>query len=607
MANRLQATLRRFSAAIGFERDWYLILIAAVIGILMGGVAYAFITPLHWIEEWAATHDDRSWFIWLVPIVPVIGALLAGYVLNRMGVSGRGPGVSTVLYSVHREKSRMGVLVAPRKWIASTLTIGSGGSAGAEGPIVTIGAAVGSNVGRWLKTNPQTTGTLLGCGAAAGIAAVFNAPFAGIFFVMEIILRDYSLRTFTPIVIAAVVSAAWTQDILGTNEPLFGVGPDILADGGRFTLLEIPNFLMLGLVCGTAAPIFVRVLFWTDGLFARLRVHDVFKPAIGAAMLGVLGLGYVFAFQPESSMPAFFGNGYPVTGEFLTADFYSEEGLNGELKPIGGLLLALISIALLKGIATCLTIGSGGAGGLFAPSLLMGAGIGGAFGTVVYSMGWFEAAHPAQYALVGMAAMIAAQTHAPLTGILIVYEITRSYEIILPLMLAAVIATILSRLVTRDNVYSWKLSRMGLRLGRMSDLTILRRLSVSDVPLVDPVIVTPEESAQRLLDLSEEYATSDFVVADGGGHYLGMVVGADLRTALLEREAIPLLLVGELQRDDLPVVTEDETLDVVLDKFSRHDVHSLAVVDQTDDEGAPIGLITRDRLMRRYHQALETD
>ena len=268
-----------------------------------------------------------------------------------------------------------------------------------------------------------------------------------------------------------------------------------------------------------------------------------------------------------------------------------------------GLLMLLV---VLKPIATCLTIGSGGSGGFFAPSLLLGAAIGGAFGTVVEGLGWAPSANPAHYAVVGMAAMVAIVLHAPLTAILIVYEITQSYEIILPLMFTAIIATIMGRLISPESMYTTQLARLGVRIGVMSDLTILRRLSVDDVVLVPPVLVHPGDSAQHLLDLIEERSVTDFVVIDDRGHYVGLVTGADLREILVYREAIPLLQVHELQRSNLPTVSPHDTLDIVLDKFSRHDVHSLAVLDDTGKDDVR-GLITRSNLMQRYQHALSRD
>ncbi|MEE9129740.1 MAG: chloride channel protein [Phycisphaerales bacterium] len=592
MRTPLARRLRRFSAKFGFERDWYLVLLAAVIGTLTALVALAFMGTIHFMEERAMHLSPRALW-WLIPLVPMVGALLAGVTVYFLASEARGHGVPEVMHAIHRNKSRIKLRVAIAKWVSAICTIGSGGSAGAEGPIVQIGSAVGSKVGQFLRVNPQNTATLLGCGAAAGIASVFNAPIAGIFFVLEILLRDFSLRTFTPIVIASVFSAVCTQAILGENEAIFAVATDFNV---AFTAAEIPNYLMLGVLCGLAAMAFIKALYWTEDVYARIKLHPILKPVSGAAMLGLIGLGYVVLSPGRPEMPPFFSNGYPVIKELLSLDYYA----GGQA---GTLVLGLIALCALKLLATCLTIGSGGSGGVFAPSLLLGAGVGGAFGTLVRALDWFSDASPAHYALVGMAAVVAATTHAPLTAILIVYEITGSYQIILPLMLAAVISTIVSQLISRQSIYTLKLARRGVHIGGLSDLTILRRLSVEDVPLVHPVLVHPDESAQRLLDLSEQQAVSDFVVVDENDHYAGLVTAADLKEALLYREAIPLLQVNELQRSDLPTVASDDTLDLVLDKFSKYDVQSLAVLDEAK-EGVVLGLITRDRLMRQYQRAL---
>lgn len=597
--------LRRIGARFGFDRDWYLVMVAALIGVVMSGVAIAFIKPLRAIEEAAANLGSihPTLHLWLVPLAPAVGALLAGLVSAAFGLAARGPGVSAVMYAIHREKSRISPRVGLRKWIAATLTIGSGGSAGAEGPIVTIGSAFGSWVGQRLRTSPQNTATLLGCATAAGISSVFNAPIAGIFFALEIMLRDFSLRTFTPIVIASVISAACTQAFLHDTAPLFALGSDFSQDA--FNILEIPNYVLLSAVCGLGAVLFIKAMCFSEDRFAKLALPPAVRPAVGGLLLGVLGLGYVLFIQ-HGQIPAFYGNGYPVIEHLTSLDTYYLTPDHATLRPVSSLLVVLIALGLFKGLATCLTIGSGGAGGMFAPALLMGAAVGGTLGYVVNLLGWGPSATPAHYAVVGMAAMVAAVVHAPLTGILIVYEITRSYELILPLMFTAVLATVIGRLVLRESVYTVKLARMGVITGGMSDLTILRRLSAEDVRLEPPVLVHPSETGQRLLDLSEQRHASDFVVVDDHDHYVGMVTGADLRAALVYREAIPLLQVSELQRGDLPTVSPEETLDVVLDKFSRYDVHSLAVLDDSRD-GAVVGMITRSRLMHRYQWALKED
>jgi CIC family chloride channel protein len=597
----VRARAGRLVARLGITAgpEGYLIPLAALIGLVMSGVAMAFILPLRWIEEVDARADGQALW-WLVAAAPVAGGLLCGVVHHVIPSSGPGLGVTRVMYAIHRRKARLPWIVGLRKWLASTLTIGSGGSAGAEGPIVTIGSVIGSVTGQVLRASTQTTTTLLGCGAAAGISAVFNAPIAGVFFVMEILLRDFSLRTFTPIVIASVVSAAFTQGVLGQNA-LFGAGATF-AGLEAFTWREIPNYLLLGVICGAGSAGFVRGLYLVVGLFNRLRLHPILEPALGALLLAACGATYLWLGGTGSrEVPGFYGNGYPVIHDLLEHGFYASAGEGA--KPMLLLFLGVVALGLMKGVATCLTIGSGGAGGMFAPALLLGASIGGAFGCIVAGLGWFESASPAHYALVGMAAMIAGTAHAPLTGILMVYEITLRYEVILPLMLAAVISTIVGRLVYRESVYTARLADLGVRVGAMSDLTILRRLTVADVPLVAAVFVRATDSAQRLLELSERTSVSDFVVTDAADRYVGLVTGSDLREALLYRESIPLLDVSELLRTDLPTVTPEDTLDVVLDHFSTHEVNSLVALDERGDR-VVLGLVTRSRLMARYQHAL---
>ena len=602
MKRLLTPHLRRVALRLGFERDWYLYCVAAIIGMFMGLAAVAFIWPLRQ-SEFIADQFQGAQNLWvLVLLGPAIGGLLTGVLITILSHEGVGPGVTSVIYAVQRRKGKLNWKIGLRKWLASTATIGSGGSAGAEGPIVTIGAVVGSNIARFLGTGSQHTGTLLGCGAAAGLASVFNAPIAGIFFVMELLLRDFSLKTFTPIVIAAVVSAATTQGILG-DAALFDVGDGFVQDGMAFSVIQIPTFLLLGFVCGIIGAMFVKALDFSERFFVATKLPILVRPMIGALLLGIIGVGIVWYTQGDH-VPLFYGNGYPTIESLLDPRVYFTSDTQDVLRAAGPLLLGLAGLALIKLVATSITVGSGGAGGLFAPSLLIGASTGGFVGYTVHALGWFPGTSPAFFALVGMAAMVAATTHAPLTAILIVYEVTQSYELILPLMFAAVVSTVVARFVCRDSVYTFKLSRMGVKMGALSDLTVLRRLAPEDVNLQQATIVKHTDSAQELVNLMESQGTSDFVVVDDHNKYCGMVTSEDLRAALVYREAIPLLQVSELQRSDLPTISYEETLDIVLDKFSRSDVESLVLLSA---KGGIEGLITRSQLMKRYQIALDED
>jgi len=612
MATRLWNLVLGTATRLGFSREWWMLVVAAGVGLFMGVAGYLFIKPIQMLEHQAEVFgmESPSMLLWLLPVIPVIGALLTGVLAWLLPSEFNGHGVSNVIFGVTRRQSRLRIRLLARQWIGSTLTIGSGGSAGPEGPIVTIGAVVGSNVARLLRLDAKSGTTLLGCGAAAGLASVFNAPIAGIFFVLEVLLRDFSLRTFTPIVVASVLAAATTQTIIGSNEPLFGVGPSFFADNPiPFTIGMTPAFVVFGVVCGLVAVSFIRTMQWSERCFAKIPVPGIIRPGIGALLLGLLGVGYMLMVAPWATasdadpVPPFLGNGYMVIFRLLETESYSEAAgsmlANGPWILIGILLLW----AVLKIVSTSLTLGSGGAGGLFAPALVVGAIVGSLFGLLVVQTGWFPTVNPAHFALVGMAAMVAATTHAPMTGVMLVYEITQTYSLIVPLMLCAVLSVIVGRLLYRESVYTAELAAAGIRVGSTSDLTLLRQLTVRDVPLMPPVTVRPNDSGQRLLELSERFAVSDFVVVDEKDNYLGMVTGTDLQAALVFREAIPLLQVNEIERTDLPSVVLDDTLDVALDRFSEHDAASLAVLSHPGD-GRVIGVLTRTRLMREYQHAL---
>jgi chloride channel protein, CIC family len=394
----------------------------------------------------------------------------------------------------------------------------------------------------------------------------------------------------------------------------------------QFVIWEIGPYLVLGVLCGLVASGFILFMGVGERAWEKIKTPKWTKPAIGGLAVGLLGVVFAMSFTkpvPTYDPPAFFSNGYAVAEALLNPATYAPNGVEDATESANAGVLAvsetteamteasppaprvgvwlLLALVVFKVAATWLTICSGGSAGIFAPSLFIGAALGGGFALSLDLMGLFPGTTPASYAMAGMAGMIAAVVHAPLTAFLLVFEITQDYKVILPFMLVAIIATAISQFLAKDSFYSAWLRQRGIRVGRHSDMTLLRRLTVDDVPLTPAVIVHAEEPAQRLIDLAEDYAVTDYVVCDEDDHCEGMVVGEDVRTTLVQRDAIPLMIVGELMRTGLPTVTRDETLDVVLDKFSRHDVSSLPVLDAGDRVK---GVITRARLMRKYHAAL---
>lgn len=585
---------------------WPQLLFASIFGAFMGLTALAFILPIHWAERVADawTREHPALILTATALVPAVGGAIVGLIGWLLPLTLRGHGVSMVLFSVARLQSRLPLRLALRQWLASTTTIVTGGSAGPEGPIVTIGAVLGSQAGELAGRGRELTTTLVGAGAAAGIAAVFNAPIAGVFFALEVLLRDFSLRTLAPIVVASVLASATTQSILGSRQPLFGVSSAVMDSmRGILTIGAAPAFVILGIACGIVGVVFVRSLHAAESIAARSRVPPAARPAIGGLALGILGAVFLAISMRSGTpgLPVFMGNGYSLVERVTDPSFYIapvNELARGEL---GAVLFLWL---LLKIVATCLTLGSGGAGGLFAPGLVFGCLTGAACGIAVEATGLLPQATPAHFALVGMAGTIAAMMHAPLSGVLLVYELTQDYSLILPLMLTATVATLVARGMERESVYTAELAVQGVRLGRRGDSSLLRRLTVRDVKLAPAVFVRLGETANRLLTLSERTSAEDFFVVDEADRYVGVIGGRELRAALVYREALDLLHVSEIMRGDVPTLTDSDTLDVALARLNEAKFGSLAVLDP---DRHVTGVLTREGLMRTYHEELERD
>ncbi|MDQ7013071.1 MAG: chloride channel protein [Planctomycetota bacterium] len=602
---RLSALVQR----LGFRAEWYLVFLAAVIGTLTGFGAVGFTKGLAAFEHFVVGLSRGNMVIGLLAL-PVVGMFLAGVLIVNFAPDAKGHGVPQVLKALISKGGVIKARIGAVKVVASILTVGSGGSAGTEGPIVQIGAVIGSVGGQWLRISREHMQTLVGCGAAAGISSVFNAPIAGVFFVLEILLRDFSLKTFTPIVVASVFSAVATQRLLGENTAIFTV--DMNIHDYQFVWVELPSYILLGAVCGLVAVWFNKLLHKGEDLYDAWKVPALIKTVSGGVGVGLLGLGFVLLERNffadllgHGEVPAFYGNGYSTIHLLLDPNAYHlESGTQAMLL----MTVLLIGLVLLKGVATTFTLASGGSGGVFAPSLFLGATTGAALGQLLESMGLIPAGStPASYALVGMAAVVAGATHAPLTAILILFEMTRNIYVVLPIMLAAVIATAVAQIIERDSIYTFGLRRAGFTIGGARDLTVMRRVPVAACSLapLPPEPIFASDPLSKLITLHAHHHVPDFVVVEqDSGKYIGMVTSADIRTALIDREAIPLLLVAEVMRTDLPTVHRDETLDTVMDKFARHDVASLAVVSPID-EHLPMAILTRAKVMQRYKEALE--
>ncbi len=586
--------LQKFFSKLGFKEDSLLIVIALVIGIFtgIGSIAFTWLIDIahnfcYGGEDFTGIYQGKWYFLILLPAV---GALLVGIITYNFAREARGHGVPEVMDAIARKNSIIRGRVAIAKAISSALTIGSGGSAGTEGPIIQIGAALGSSIGQKIKLKKHYMSIAVGCGAAAGISAIFHAPIAGVLFALEVFLRNIKFKTFSPVLIASVMSSVTVSAILGENSAIFPVVDSAFS----FTWQETFTYLLLGLVCAFPSVGFIKMLYFTEDLFEqKIKIHYILKPVVGAIALGAVGIIMIKFFGDQSPHePSVFGNSYPMLGLFIGSSNHGDEAITLTI-------ITLLGLIFMKSLATCCTLGSGGSGGVFAPSLFVGASTGYLFGLILQKTQLIAGVAPENYALVGMASAVAATTHAPMAAIMIVFEMTRNYQVMLPLMLAVTISLMIAQLLYKESIYTLKLTRRGVDYQALSDKAILRSVSVGEVMHTDLLKIKYDTPLMDVINMAIGHDYADFIVTSND-KYIGTLNEHDLREALLQPEAVPLLVAGELVRENVPLISTEESMDRVLDLFAELGVNSLPVAE--DDQF--IGMVTRSDLMRKYQQAL---
>ena len=458
--------------------DRGLIALALAVGVGAGLGAVAFRYLIVALTGVFSGHDDYSALghvanphvpglgIWFIVLAPAVGGLLYGPLVSRFAPEARGHGVPEVMLAVAERGGRIRPRVAIVKALASALCIGSGGSVGREGPIVQIGSALGSVVGQIARVPTAHLRLLVACGAAGGISATFNAPIAGVFFALEVILRDFETRAFGVVVLGSVTAAAIAHAFFGSEAFLH------LPQFTLWSPAELLLYAALGAVAGAVGVLFIRVLYGIEDIADRVWHGPAWaRPAAGGLLLGLLLL----------AVPEMYGVGYPVLTNAVTGHYAI------------GFVLALLSAKI---VATSLTIAIGGSGGVFAPSLFIGAMLGSGFGQIAHSALPGLASHPGAYALVGMGAVFAGAARAPITAVLILFELTGEYSIILPLMIAIVVATAISERLSPDTIYTLKLRRRGIDINRPRVPSVMRTVAVGTAMTVPPESMRANGDAQ---------------------------------------------------------------------------------------------------------------
>jgi CIC family chloride channel protein len=504
--------------------------------------------------------------------VPAIGGLIVGPLVYFFAREAKGHGVPEVMEAVALKGGVIRKRVVVVKSLASAISISTGGSVGREGPIVQIGSAIGSVLGQYMKVSADRMRTLVGCGAAAGIAATFNAPIAGSMFALEVILGDFGLATFSPIVISSVVATAVSRAFLG-DTPAFIVPVYELVSAW-----ELPMYLVLGIFCAVVGVTFTKTLYRIEDLFDGIKFPEYLKGLVGGLILGAASLIF----------PQILGVGYGAIDMALMQQM------------AWWLLLVLVAVKIL---ATSVTIGSGGSGGIFAPSLFLGAMAGGFFGFVVHQLFPNITASPGAYSIVGMGAVVSATTHGPLAAILILFEMTGSYKIILPVMLACIVATIASGQFLRDSIYTLKLARRGVDIKEGKEVNVLKSLFVKDV--MNSNVETMHE-ALPLGKMAQKISKSkfnSFPVLDDQNQLIGILSFNDYNEAIFDEHLKDLVVAKDLATTDLVTVSLDDNLWTALEKISSKDFAVLPVVSAQATNKLE-GVVSRRDIIGAYNKAV---
>ena len=520
--------------------------------------------------RWPAQHLARDVFLAYRPVVTAAGMLAAWWVMRRLGRDHQGLNVPDVQLAVARRSGHIPVRPALARTAASAITMGAGGSAGSEGPVAVLGSTLGSFLGRSFRFDAQRVNVLVAAGAAGGISAAFNAPLAGAFFALEEVLGNFAVRAFPAVVVSSVVAAVVSRGVFG-NHPAFPIPTEYGYSHAAEMLLFYP---LLGVLAGLAAALFVRMYFGTEDAVRRLRVPPWLLPVLGGATVGVL---------VYMSQGALVGYGH----------------LAFRLEVFGGMPFHVLALlALGKMLATSITLNTGGSGGVFTPSLFIGAATGGAFGVALSALFPGMALTPEAYALVGMGAVVAAATDAPLTGILIVFEMTNDYAIVLPLMLATVIATIVAKRIERDSLYSGWLRRRGEVLEHGASRDVLAGLSVADVFDRNPQIIEHSATVAELLAVLGRGEQTEFPVVDGAEHFVGIITVAHLGQLALERGDLTDVLIAADIAVPAETLSPRDSLLAAVRRMGVRGSASLPVVDPKT--GRLLGILARSHVLGVY-------
>lgn len=566
------------------ERQFILIL-SLIVGVFTSFAAIV----LKWLIEYihglisgslAVSEENYSLLLY-----PVIGIFLSGLFIRYIVRDDIGHGVTKILYALSKKNGRIKPHNMFSSVIASAITIGMGGSVGAESPIVLTGSAIGSNIGRMFKMEHKTLMLLVGCGSAGAIAGIFKAPIAGLVFVLEVLMFDLSMGSLLPLLVSSVTAATISYVFSGTDA-MFN-----FVSAHEFDLSRIPYALLLGVVCGLVSLYFSQTMHWFETWFKRFK-NPYVKFAVGAVVLSVL----IFLF------PSLFGEGYDTITMLLDVNEDSNSVMEGSLFYGGGHILLYLSLVILaKVFASTATNAGGGCGGIFAPSLFLGCITGFVFGEIMNRLSPGADISVQNFALFGMAGLMSGVMHAPLTGVFLIAELTGGYQMFLPLMMVSILSYLTIRLFQPHSIYAMRLAQKGELMTHHKDQSVLLLMSMENVIEKEFLAVSPEMDLGQLVNTIARSKRNLFPVLDGEKRLVGVVSLESIRNIMFRQELYHRFYVQKLMELPPARLSVKDPMDVVMKKFDETGAWNLPV---EDENGRYVGFVSKSKIFNSYRNVL---
>lgn len=566
----------------------FILILSFLVGISTALAALLLKFLIHLIQNFLTDNFSATGANYLYLVYPVVGIFLAGWFVRNIVKDDISHGVTKILYAISRRQGRIKRHNIWSSTIASSITIGFGGSVGAEAPIVLTGSAIGSNLGSLFKMDHRTLMLLVGCGAAGAVAGIFKAPIAGLVFTIEVLMLDLTMTSLLPLLISSVTAATMSYVLTGA-EAMFKFSQD-----QAFEFERIPYVILLGIFCGLVSLYFTRAMNFAEGLFAKCQ-GPYRKLLLGGLMLSIL----IFLF------PSLYGEGYDTIELLLNGQNNLEWDtvMNNSLFYGHGnmLLLYLIFIILFKVFATSATNGGGGCGGIFAPSLFLGCIVGFIFSYFSNHFEFTPNLPEKNFALMGMAGVMSGVMHAPLTGIFLIAELTGGYDLFLPLMIVSVSSYLTIIIFEPHSIYSMRLAKKGELLTHHKDKAVLTLMNIEHVVERNFATVRPDMELGELVKVISTSHRNIFPVTDNEGVLLGVVLLDDIRNIMFRQELYHRFMVRKLMTAVPARLYDTDSMERVMRTFDETQAWNLPVVNV---EGKYLGMVSKSKIFNAYRDVL---